>query len=209
MGCHRGGWPLRTPSPYIQWIGNGVGWSVTWVQYNVVTFYRSVYADVCWRMLKQDLEGLRVDTSVCEVSIRRGSPTNSFFFNLLQRSQIILFSSLLPYVYSLIFCYSWSLVSGSLPCYFFKDDLKLSTQDFTCSENTVVLEISFSLVVKTQWCSGILLRTPTIPNDLTKVGTLYTSYTLDSCASPVSTMTWTSSSISFSLSSRTFLSSPP
>ena len=45
----------------------------------------------------------------------------------------MLYSSPLPYVYSLILSYSWSLVSGSLSFYFFKDALKLSTQDFTCS----------------------------------------------------------------------------
>ena len=60
---------------------------------------------------------------------------NSFFFNLLQRSQIILYSSPLPYVYSLILSYSWSLASGSLPFCFVKDVLKLSTQDFTCSSD--------------------------------------------------------------------------
>ena len=60
----------------------------------------------------------------------------SFFFNFLQRSESYFVLSPLPYVYSLILSYSWSLDSGSLSFfYFFKDVLKLSTQDFTYSSD--------------------------------------------------------------------------
>jgi hypothetical protein len=56
--------------------------------------------------------------------------------SLLQHSQIILYSSSLPYVLSVILSYSLSLDSDclSLPSFcLFKDDLKLSTQILTCS----------------------------------------------------------------------------
>ncbi len=103
------------------------------------------------------------------------SPLNSFLFNLLQRSQIMLYSSPLPNVYSLIMSYSWSLgsVSSHLLC-FFKDALKLSTQDFSCTpcnssrdnvKKTLPSTPSYRTWAPADW------KHSAGPNDLTKVAT--------------------------------------
>ena len=118
---------------------------------------------------------------------------------------------IIPYVYGLILSYSWSLDSNSLHFCFFKDDLKLSTQDFTWSSDNFlpsrdirtttasldflsfywsdlyrVSRTSFSRPVK-RWvtCSHY----SSVPLDLKK---LVTSSVLLSCGSPCSrdTLSW-------------------
>ncbi len=73
------------------------------------------------------------------VNIKDQWVTESLFVAiLLEHSQIILYSSSLPYVYSVILSYSLSLGSDclSVPSFcLFKDSLKLSTQILTWSEN--------------------------------------------------------------------------